>query len=401
LPAVRTVPCINVPLYKIGVIASHPIQYQAPIFRELNERAELLVYFAHRDTPEDQASEGFGVAFKWDRDLTEGYDYRFLENHSKKPSFSRFFGCITPEIFTIIREKNFDAVLVMGWNLYSYWQAVIACKITKTPVMVRGDSTLYTSRSRLRSLIKWLPYRLMFRLFDRFLYVGKNSKEYYEFYGVDKNRLFFSPHSVDNHWFRAKVMGLEKSKVRKKYGIDKDDFIILCVGKLVKEKRPSDVIDAVSGLDRQCAIVYVGSGEEEPVLIEGSRAKGVRSYFLGFKNQTEMPECYLLSDVLVLPSASETWGLVVNEAMACGIPAIVSDAVGCAKDLVEEGVTGFSYPVADVNALRKILSILIDNYTPEQYFHSVQNRVMEYTPAHSSLGILSACKSVCHEYNGS
>jgi glycosyltransferase involved in cell wall biosynthesis len=82
--------------------------------------------------------------------------------------------------------------------------------------------------------------------------------------------------------------------------------------------------------------------------------------FPGFKNQSELPAYYAAADVLVLPSESETWGLVVNEAMACGLPAIVSDAVGCAPDLIEEGKTGFTYPVGDVDALAGRLAALAE-----------------------------------------
>ena len=81
---------------RLGVVASHPIQYQAPIFRELQKLVELKVFFAHRDTPEDQSSEGFGVPFKWDRDLTEGYDHQFLYNRARRPGFNRFFILLRP-----------------------------------------------------------------------------------------------------------------------------------------------------------------------------------------------------------------------------------------------------------------------------------------------------------------
>jgi len=112
---------------RIGVLTSHPIQYQAPYFRALTKRADLHVFFAHRPTAEQQGS-GFGRSFNWDVDLLSGYSYTFLRNKAKNPGTNSFFGCDTPEIKEVIRTGHFDAFIVSGWFLKSYWQAVRACK---------------------------------------------------------------------------------------------------------------------------------------------------------------------------------------------------------------------------------------------------------------------------------
>lgn len=385
----------------ICVIASHPIQYQSPIFRELAHVADLTVCFAHQYTPKDQAREGFGIEFEWDRNLTAGYSCLFLKNRAKQPSFSRFFGCNTPEISTHIKNNKYDAVLLMGWNLLSYWQAVIACKLSKVPVLVRGDSTLQTSRSRLIKLLKAVPYRLMFGLFDRCLYVGNLSKKYFEYYGVNETKLVFAPHSVDNQWFQTQASQLGKKDTRRKYGIDNEAFVVLFVGKIVSGKRPHDLIDAVDGMKTKCIMVFVGSGDAVGELKDRAQLLGVDARFLGFKNQSELPECYCMADVLVLPSASETWGLVVNEGMACGLPAIVSDAVGCAGDLIEEGITGYIYPMGDTEALRNKLNKVVEQWVPSFRSDAVVQKVSEYSPVQTSLGILKACESLSNEYRNS
>ena len=104
--------------------------------------------------------------------------------------------------------------------------------------------------------------------------------------------------------------------------------------------------------------VFVGSGELENELRALAAALKVAARFEGFRNQSELPRYYAAADVLVLPSESESWGLVVNEAMACGLPAIVSNNVGCAPDLIEEGRTGFTFPLGDVGALSDRLAAL-------------------------------------------
>src|SRR5215471_15812116 len=113
---------------RIAVVSSHPIQYQAPLFRKLALRVDLKVFFAHRATPFDQANAGFGVSFDWDVDLLSGYAHEFLPNVSQHPALNRFFGCDTPEIGARLRTGCFTAVLVQGWNLKTYLQGVAAAK---------------------------------------------------------------------------------------------------------------------------------------------------------------------------------------------------------------------------------------------------------------------------------
>lgn len=384
--------------FKLAILASHPIQYQAPIFRELAKITDLTVFFAHRDTPEDQSAEGFGVAFRWDSDLESGYKNVYLKNRSRSPGFARFFGCNTPEIKRIIGQKRFDAVLVTGWNLYSYWQAIMACKRNNTPILVRGDSHLYTKRNVFVKILEWFLYRSMLQIFDRCLYVGRKSKEYFQFYGVPEQRLYFSPHSVDNSWFRNEIKKLDKNKTRLENGISTNGIVFAYVGKLVKNKRPGDVIDAVARIGMGCEIVYVGAGNQESNLLTRAQLLGVKIHLLGFRNQREMPACYLLADILVVPSESETWGLVVNEAMACGLHVVASTAVGSAVDLVEAGVTGYTYPVGDIEGLRKALEATIDCRSRSRFAYSPERKIREFTPTTTSLGILSACKSLGSEY---
>jgi glycosyltransferase involved in cell wall biosynthesis len=371
----------------LGILTSHPIQYQAPWFRALAVEVDLEVFIAHRPDPSQQGV-GFGRAFSWDVDLLSGYPYRFLVNVSKQPSSNHFFGCDTPEIKGIIQDsratedrrrttKRFDAFIVSGWNLKSYWQAVRACRHVRIPVLVRGDSQLLTPRSRLMRVAKSIAYPLLLRQFDGFLAAGQRNREYLEHYGARPGTIFFVRHFVDNQWFKAKAdLGRrQKAEIRKRWGMSDTSFIALFVGKLQAIKRPGDLLKALGILQqidngenkrdvppqrisadndvnvRHPAVVLVGAGEMESELHELAKREKVHVHFAGFKNQSELPVCYAAADVLVLPSESETWGLVVNEAIACGLPAIVSEAVGCAPDLIDEGKTGFTYPVGDTVAL--------------------------------------------------
>jgi glycosyltransferase involved in cell wall biosynthesis len=340
---------------RVGILASHPIQYQAPWFRELSKGATVEVFFALQPSPEQQGA-GFGSAFTWDVDLLSGYEHRFLRNNAANPSTERFSGCDTPEIFEIISASHFDVFIVSGWNLKSYWQAIRGCRRAGVPVMVRGDSQLATPRSRVVQLAKEIVYPRLLQQFDGFLTVGQRNREYLRHYGVAEETIFFAPHFVDNDWFgaQAKAARADRDATRAKWGVHPDATVALFVGKFIPKKRPADLLLATARARDQgseVVPVFVGAGELDVELRKLARELDLPARFEGFQNQTELPAHYVAADFLVIPSASETWGLVVNEAMACGLAAIVSNAVGCAPDLIEDGATGYDFPVGEIDAL--------------------------------------------------
>lgn len=344
---------------RLAVVASHPIQYYAPLFRELARRLDLKVFFAHKATQADQASAGFSVGFDWDIDLLVGYNHLFLHNVAERPGLDYFTGCDTPEIGARLRGGAFDAVLVQGWYLKTFLQAVFAAKRLGMHVLVRGDSHLGTPRSIFKKTIKAVAYPPLLRTFDAALYVGERSRAYWEHYHYPKDRLFFSPHCVDTEWFSARATRVSRATLRMRLGLDSDAKVILFAGKLVEFKRPLDIIAAVALLranDSKIVVLVAGSGPLHMEMIAVATASDVPLFMLGFCNQSEMPAAYAAADILVLPSSGrETWGLVANEALACGLPVVLSDVVGAAPDLAGDKAAGRVFPVGDVAALAKAL----------------------------------------------
>lgn len=374
---------------RIGFLVSHPIQYFAPLFRELAKQCDLTVFYAHRQTAEQQARAGFDVAFEWDVDLLSGYHSKFLRNVARTPSTDRFFGCDTPEIAGEIASGSFDGFVVPGWALRAYWQAVLACRRAGVPVFVRGDSQLVGPRSGAVRLAKAVAFRGVLRRFDGFLYVGQRNREYLKHYGAPSQRLFFSPHCVDNDAFRAASEATRRTLTPARH--------VLFVGKLIERKRPFDLLQAAARLaaeGRPVDVAFAGSGDQQDALAAAAAASGVRAHFHGFVNQSELPGIYAAADVIVLPSdGRETWGLVVNEAMACGVPAVVSDAVGCGPDLVEPGLTGAVFPLGNVAALAdgidKVLAL--DRARTRQ---ALAERMETYSPARAAQGIAGAASAL-------
>lgn len=385
----------------LGILASHPIQYQAPWFRALSRECELDVFFAHRQSAAGQAASGFGVKFDWDVDLLSGYRHSFLKNVSPAPGVNRFDGCDTPEIFEVIRNGSFDAFIVCGWYLKSYRQAMGACRAAGVPVLVRGDSQLRTPRPLVKRLAMEFTQRRLMRQFDGFLTVGQRNREYLEHFGAPPKKIFSAPHFVDNEWFQTKAAsGTSKNEIRKSWGADAKTIVALFVGKFIPKKHPLDLLRAVVGLRSKVGFsllpVFIGAGELENELRNFVRRENLPAHFAGFKNQTELPACYAAADVLVLPSdGGETWGLVVNEAMACGCPAIVSEAAGCAPDLIVEGKTGFIFPLGNVEKLKEKLSAFSDlKSTGHDFAHALSSKLADFNVAAAVRGTLRAAREL-------
>jgi len=345
---------------RLAAVVSHPIQYYAPFFRTLAKRVDLHVFFGQTLSPAQQAGAGFDTPFDWDVDLLSGYSSTFLTNVARRPGPSHFFGCDTPEIGARLKEGRFDAVLVLGWYLKAFVQATWAAKRLGLPVLARGDSQLGTPRGPATRAVKALAYPPLLRAFDAALYVGQRSRAYYEHYGYPPERLFFSPHCIDTDWFAARATAGAGRALRHRLGIVPEDKVVLFAGKLLPFKRPLDVVEACAGL-AGVHVVVAGSGELERAMVERAAALDVALHPLGFLNQTEMPAAYAATNVLVLPSTGrETWGLVANEALACGTPIIVSDAVGCAPDLAADGAAGRVFPLGDVASLRQMILTMLN-----------------------------------------
>jgi len=363
------------------------------MFRELAKRVDLHVFYAHSATPEQQAAAGFGRAFEWDIPLTEGYSFSFLSNISKRPGTDWFGGCDTPEIYDLLKGGHFTVVLTLGWHLKSMLQGVFAAKRLGLPILVRGDSQLSTPRSLIKRWVKALAYPILLRTFDAALYVGKNNYNYWRAYGFPTDRLFHSPHCVETERFAKGATPEARSALRKRLSINPTSFVVLFAGKLLSFKRPLDVVRAVAmvrakGLD--CRVMVAGSGPLEAELSQQAAAQEVPLDLLGFQNQSQMPDAYAAADLLVLPSTGrETWGLVVNEALACGVPIIVSDQVGCAPDLAREGIAGRVFPVANIQALADTIAISLTNPPPREAIERLSN----------SYSIEAACKGILNAIN--
>ncbi len=343
--------------YRLAVLASHPIQYQAPLFRALARtgKVDLHVFFcssygvgAHRD-------EMFGAEFAWDVPLLGGYKSTFLKNTSPKPAPNRFWGCVNTAIGKALKMERFDAVWIHGWSLATCWLAFRECRRLGLPILIRGDSSGLKEPKGVKRFAKRIVLESLFRRVAAFLAIGQNNADFYAAYGAPAQRISFAPYSVDNELFGAALSPSvwQTTQRREQEGIDPHLPLVLFCGKFADYKRPMDLLRAFAliGDAPKASVAFVGDGPLKAEMQRYIVSHGLtRVHFLGFRNQTELPACYAMADVFVLPS-SEPWGLVVNEAMCSGLAVVASNAVGSARDLVLDGVNGFIYPSGDIEAL--------------------------------------------------
>ena len=335
------------------------------------------MFYAFNPNAEQQGKEGFGNAFKWDVDLLKGYEYEFVENVAKKPSSAYYSGCDTPKIGERIADYGATHVVTFGWYLKMHRQVLSYCKKNKIPIAVRGDSQLDPDLPFWKKAIKKMYYPYFLKRYDAFLSVGKRNRAYLKHYGVSDDKIIFSPHAIDQNFW--KVEG------RKEAG----KTIFIWVAKFIPKKRPLDAIRAFKNLleeepalKEKLELRMIGSGE---LLLRAQReAENIDQIkFLGFKNQHELKGEYANADCLLLSSDyRETWGLVVNEAFAAGIPAIVSEGCGCSIDLIEEN-TGFTYPLADLKNLSDRMKQLYLKFLVPEKEDTIKNAIKRINKTYS------------------
>ena len=352
---------------RIAVLNSHPIQYFAPLYRYLNTDPdfEITALYLSDLSIRGGADPGFGRTVKWDVDLLDGYRAVFLGNASKRDP-GGFWSLVAPEVCTEIRSGHYDALWLHGHNYAANLLALLTAKISGLPVLMRSETHLGLRRSAIKAAVRRPTLGSLYSLCDRFLAIGSNNAAFYRAMGVLEREIFFVPYSVDNDRFiQASTLSVaERGRARSEYDIPVNQPVVLYAAKFTARKRPQDLLYAVEKLrSRGCdgfTVVMAGSGELEGVLKEFCHRKSLSNViFTGFINQSDLPTLYGISDIFVLPSENEPWGLAVNEAMCAGLPIVVTREVGCVADLVEDGVNGYAMETGDIEGLSVALETLI------------------------------------------
>ena len=334
------------PSSRLAIVISHPIQYHIPWIKGLTDRkVNVKVFYTWSQSKSGSFYDsGFSRNIQWDIPLLEGYEFQFVKNVSKNPGTHHFLGIINPTLNQEIAEWEPHYIMITGWNFYSHLQCILHFK-NKIPIIFYGDSTLLDESIGLKKLARRIFLKWVYRHIDFACYVGEHNRDYFLKHGVDENKLFYMPYSIDIRRFAEP--DIHYSNMAKKWkdalAIPKNHLTVLYAGKLMKVKNPEFIINlAIRCKNMPVSFLVVGNG-----VLEKKLKKKAKNYtnikFLDFQNQQIMPVVYRMGDVFILSSVSETWGMCINEAMACSKPIMVSKQAGCSVDLVEENITGTSF----------------------------------------------------------
>ena len=288
--------------------------------------------------------------------------------------------------------SRFDCCIVYGHAYISFWLAIATAKLLGKPVLIGTDATSLQTTSGANCKIslkaklkrKLLPF-FYNRVVDLVLVPSSASRRFICSLGVPEERVTVTPYVVDNERISNLVAHADRRKVRGQLQIPDDAAVVIFCAKFLPRKRPHDALKAFAAAEVPGSyLLMVGDGPLMEALKSEAAELGIadRVRFPGLIMYSRLPELYASSDVLVFPSEHEPFGLPVNEAMLCGIPAIVSDRVGAGYDLVEDGETGFVYPCGDVSALAKILSdVLPDRMLLKSMGEQASKRMASWSPA--------------------
>lgn len=345
---------------RVLLACSQPIQNPVPL-QLLSQYPELDVLMAYCSLPSEKLRNGQEQITKqaFDIPMLDGYRWVRVRNYSPFPGLAKFYGLINPGLIKLIRKR--DCCIVYGHSYISFWLAIITSKLFSKPLILTTDATSLESASGVawKKPIKKRYYSYLYkRVADLVLVPSSAAKKFLSSLGIPENRIYITPYVVDNKYIAEVAEATDRVKVRNDWRVPADAVVAVFCAKFITRKRPQDALRAFAQADvPNSYLVMVGDGPlKESLRAEAEQLQiADRVRFLGLVKYSRLPEVYAASDVLVFTSEHEPYGLPVNEAMICGIPAIVSDRIGAGYDLVREGETGFVYPCGNVDALASVL----------------------------------------------
>jgi glycosyltransferase involved in cell wall biosynthesis len=384
----------------LAIIDTHPIQYRTPVYRTLSNHfgIPITVIYGSDFSIVGYKDREFGVKFSWDIDLLSGYPSEFISQ--VKTGGAQTFETVSAQGLTPVLAKiKPKALLITGYNhpfyravLYEAWKA-------KYPIIFRGETTDHAlQRSPFKSVLRDSILYWMYRKFAKTLYIGQHSKAHFQRLGCSEQQLTFSPYCISTRFFQCSESDRAQIRqvTRQSFGIADEQIVLLFSGKLSSRKRPDILVQAVKRLAveirTQIVILFLGDGDMKSSLENlAQTSPAVTVHFLGFQNQTKLSRYYHSADFLVLPSEySETWGLVVNEALHHGLPAIVSQAVGCAPDLINPGVTGEIFATGSVESLTQAIERSRMLVGRPEIREKCRQKVSDYSVEKAAAGIAQA-----------
>jgi glycosyltransferase involved in cell wall biosynthesis len=354
-------------------------------------RLDLHVAYCSLRGAEAALDPDFQTSVKWDVPLLEGYRWTAVPNQGS--GTESFWGFYNPGLRALIDSGDFDAVLCfVGYVRASFWIARRAAKASGSAFLFGTDAHNLAPRDGKpwKVWVKKLFWPFLFRQADQVIVPSSGTLELIRSLGISPEKITLTCYAVDNDWWKSESAKVNRASVRAAWGATPDHLVILFCAKLQPWKRPMDLLRAFAEAHLERAmLVFAGEGPQRSVLEAETSQLGIgpQVRFLGFVNQSQLPALYSSADVMVLPSNYEPFAVVVNEAMCCGCPVIVSDQVGAARDLVAPVRPEFVFLAGDTAALAKILRTA---FADRQQLRETGQRGFHHVETHSPERIVAA-----------
>jgi len=374
---------------RIAILTEIISPYRIPVFNALakHEGIDLKVIFLSETDP---------ILRQWRVYKDEiRFSYEVLPSWRIRVGGLHFL--LNTRLAASLKEFAPDAIVCGGYNYAAYWSAQIWARRQRVRFVLWSESNARDLRGQ-RKAVEFLKARFMKRC-DGFVVPGKAAFEYLRLLGAAAESIVNAPNAVDSAFFATRAEAVKSKPVafREKFGLPRR--FLLLAGRLVPEKGVFDLLEAYAKLDSEVrsevGLVFAGDGVSREELMQ--RAKRISPgtvCFPGFAQREELAGLYALAEALVLPTHSDTWGLVVNEAMACGLPIIVSSVAGCSGDLVEDGWNGYVVPPRDSEKLSAAMdSVLRQPDLRQQMSACSLERIRDYSPEACADGLAAAAIS--------
>ncbi len=303
---------------------------------------------------------------------------------------------------------RYEAALLQGYWPWPWavilawcrWRGLPTIMSSDTQLPVEGGPVTQAPKRGLRRTLKRAVLTRFLRLSAFFLPAGSRQWAYFAHYGVPAERMRVHHMTVNVGWFKARAEEARADRValRRRLGLPEDAIVLVYVGRLVARKAPSVLLEAYAKVRREfpaCRLVLVGEGPERQGLASLAGVFGVEVRLAGFQQGLDLVDWYAAADVFVLPSLQEPWGLVINEALACGLPVVTTDAVGAVDDLVHEGENGYVVTAGDAPALSRALRRLVSSSELRRRMGEASRRVISgWTHKESVAAFAAALETV-------
>ncbi|MCG2737893.1 MAG: glycosyltransferase family 4 protein [Candidatus Methanoperedenaceae archaeon] len=340
--------------YKVALIHNIISPYRVPLFEGLAKHPsiDLSVYFCAKTHKER----------KWDILDSITYNYEILSGITLE--FSSIIYHINPSVISKLIQGKYDAVIIGGSADFTTQTAFVTSKLLKTPVILWSEG-IESAQSFLGKLINPLT-KYIVRNVSAIVVPGTMSRDFYVKMGAIPEKIFIAPNIVDNKMFIGKSSKFKEDKGKFKHELNiNNDKVILYVGQLIKRKGVEYLINAFKKIkyknDDICLII-IGDGVLKRELEEICVKKQIKDvHFTGWVSEEKKIIYYSIADLFVLPTLEDVWGLVINEAMCCGLPIISTNAAGCAVDMIIPGDNGFFVDAANADQLYLTMKKIILN----------------------------------------